>query len=93
MIIVTTVNASSGLEGIALHRTVLTPACAACIYCVRAAACDVPITLTFCAANGFLLVLPNGDALVINAEAITQKGVGCAGLSNLEKGERLTLLG
>jgi hypothetical protein len=91
VIIRSTVGTFGGAVSVALGGDVRSSACSTYVDRAGAVASDVAKVLTFGAADGFLFVLSNIDAFVVDADSVSKDVVGGEGISHLEKGEGLSL--
>jgi len=91
VIVASTVDAVDGAIGSAVSCTVLISAGATSVLSCLAVASDVSVVLTFGAPKGFLLVLADCDALVVDAETVSEYVVCHIRIGYVEECKSFTL--
>jgi len=91
MIVALTVDTINSAIGSAVGCTVLISTSAASVLSCLAVSSDVAVVLTFGAPKGFLLVLTDCDALIVDAETVSEYVVCHVCVGYMEKCEGFTL--
>jgi hypothetical protein len=91
VIISSAVGTFGGVVGIALGGDVCSSTCSAYVDRTGAVASNVAKVLALSATDGFLFVLSDIDAFIVDADSVSKDVVGGEGISHLEKGEGLPL--